>query len=93
MVLTIARRLAESKKINDLIRKNIYIHGVKCACESSSKSTRKAMDGSKCFCSVDVDLMGSRKDIRTKLEQPTDLVSIEIDPVDYTKYADKDPFS
>ena len=92
-MLAIARKLAESKKLNDMIRKNIYIHGVKCACETSSKTAKNAINGNNCFCLVDVDLMGARKDIRTKLEQPTNIVSIEVNPKTFTKYADTEPFS
>lgn len=86
-MLAIARKLAESKYLNKKIRQNIYIHGVNCACESGNKS-RNEIAGEKCFCEVDVDLLGSRKMIRTNIDQPTDAVKIKIDPGNFTSLAD-----
>ncbi len=87
-MMAIAKMLAESKAVNHAIRKNIYIHGVECTCESYDKKTKTRMDGKNCFCAVNVDLLGTNKIIRTHETQPTGNVSIEIDPVNFTKYAD-----
>lgn len=87
-MMTIARKLAENPRINTAIRDNIYIHGVTCACESAKKSSKTVLEGTKCFCDVNVDLLGSNKHIKTYTSQPTDKVSIEIDPKNATKYAD-----
>ena len=89
MVLSIARKLAESKRVNNLIRKNIYIHDVDCACEwKSSPDSKKFIEGRNCYCDVNVDLMGTNKDIKTNIDQPTDLVRIRVDPRNFKDLAD-----
>lgn len=87
IMLAIARKLAESDYLNKKLRQNIYIHGVECSCESGDK-TKDSMEGAKCFCAVDVDLLGSRKMIRTNIDQPTDVVKIKIDPDNFMSLAD-----
>ena len=93
-MLQIARKLAESEYINKKIRQNIYIHGVKCACETKTpESNENSILGKNCFCDINVDLLGANKHIRTNIEQPTDDISIEVDPVNFKKFADTNPLS
>lgn len=93
MVLTIARKLAGSKHINNAIRKNIYIHSVECSCESKSDdSSKNAIDGRNCYCNVNVDLLGTNKEIKTNIDQPTDKVNIRIDPRNFKALADPNKF-
>lgn len=87
IMMAIAKKLAESKYLNKKLRQNIYIHGVQCACEEGT-SLDDEINGEKCFCEVDVDLLGSRKTIRTNIDQPTDVVSLKIDPVNFSDLAD-----
>ena len=86
--MAIARKLAESKYLNKKLRQNIYIHGVNCACEGGEKN-RDEINGENCFCEVDVDLLGSRKLIRTSIDQPTDNVKLKIDPTNFAIFADQ----
>jgi hypothetical protein len=91
--LAVVRKLAESKHVNNAIRKNIYIHSVDCACEwKANKNDTSMIDGRNCFCDVDVDLMGTNKHIKTNIDQPTDMVRMRVDPKDFKSLADTSKF-
>jgi len=87
--MSIARKLAENPHVNHMIRKNIYIHSVDCACEGKEISSgNNKIDGKNCYCNVNVDLMGTNKNIKTSIDQPTDTVRIHIDPKNFKSHAD-----